>query len=413
MSRNGRRPGFGTLLTVTVTVVTAVTAATAVGVQALPLPAARSAAQAASVANAYTFLDNMMDLYATGSTTRLVQSFIPDPAIAGYTDAVTYDDALMVDALLARGTADDLARAEVIGNALLYVQAHDAKNDGRLRAAYAPTPLTSPSQVKATDKTSDVGNMAWVGMALVQLFAKTGSTSYLTGATKVANWVQVNAYDTRGAGGYTGGITGGGTKIKWKSTEHNIDLFGFFTMLAAETGDSAWTAAASHAKTFVDAMWDPAGQRFWVGTDNTGINPNTGFQPEDVNSWSYLAFKDNTYAASLDWDVKNLAVTDGAFTGVSFATCDTTKVWFEGTAHLADALTLRNAPGDLATARTYLNSIKLAQTSAPHNNGLGIVAASRDGLKTCDGDKYYAALHVGATAWYVMAADGIDPFLLL
>ena len=36
---------------------------------------------ASSVANAYAFLDTMMDKYATGSTTRLVQSFVPDKAM--------------------------------------------------------------------------------------------------------------------------------------------------------------------------------------------------------------------------------------------------------------------------------------------------------------------------------------------
>ena len=65
-----------------------------------------------STANGYTFLDQMMDKYATGGTTRLVQSFIADSAMGSFTDSVTYDDALVVDALLARGSADDLARAE-------------------------------------------------------------------------------------------------------------------------------------------------------------------------------------------------------------------------------------------------------------------------------------------------------------
>jgi len=34
-------------------------------------------------------------------------------------------------------------------------------------------------------------------------------------------------------------------------------------------------------------------------------------------------------------------------------------------------------------------------------------------LRTCDGDKYYASLHVGATAWYVLASGGFNPFVLL
>ena len=125
-----------------------------------------------STANGYLFLDQMMDKYATGTTTRLVQSFIADSAMGTFTDSVTYDDALVIDALLARGTADDLARAKVIGNALLYVQANDKSKDGRIRAAYAPTPLTSPSKVSATDDTSDVGNMAWVGQALVHRWSE-------------------------------------------------------------------------------------------------------------------------------------------------------------------------------------------------------------------------------------------------
>lgn len=399
----------------------AVALAAAAGVGVALAPATARTAQAAgapvsitpaSTANAYTFLDQMMDKYATGSTPRLVQSYVPDAAMGSFTDSVTYDDALVIDALLARGTADDVARAKVIGNGLLYVQTNDAGHDGRIRAAYAPTPLTAPSKVSATDPTSDVGNMAWVGQALVQLYAKTGTASYLTGATSVANWIQNNTRDTRGAGGYTGGYDGT-TKLQWKSTEHNLDVYSFFSMLATETGDSTWSTRAAYAKTFVYAMWDATGNKYWVGTDESGVTLNTGFLPEDVNTWTYLAFKDPAHAMSIDWDVANLAVTDGAFTGVSFGACDRTKVWFEGTAHLADALAVRNGGGDAAKAQGYLNSIQLAQTTALHNNGLGIVAASHDKLSDCDSDDYFASLHTGATSWYLLAGTAANPFFLL
>ncbi|WP_370349223.1 hypothetical protein [Catenulispora sp. EB89] len=365
-----------------------------------------------STANGYLFLDQMMDKYATGSTTRLVQSFVPDSAMGSFTDSVTYDDALVIDALLTRGTADDLARAKVIGNALLYVQANDKSKDGRIRAAYAPTPLTSPSKVSATDDTSDVGNMAWVGQALVQLYARTADASYLTGATSVATWIQTNANATNGPGGYTGGYDSSG-KLTWKSTEHNLDVYALFTMLATETGDSTWTTRAAHAKSFVAAMWDSTNSKYWVGTNPDGITLNKGFLPEDVNTWTYLAFKDPTRSASIDWDVTNLAATDGTFSGVSFGACDKSKVWFEGTAHLADALAIRNASGDATKAQNYLNTIQLAQTTALHNNGKGIVAASHDKLSDCDSDYYYAAPHTGATSWYLLAATATDPFYLL
>ena len=87
---------------------------------------------------------------------------------------MTYDDALVIDALLARGTRTTSRGREVIGSSLLYVQAHDPAHDGRIRAAYAPDPLTGPAKIRATDATSDVGNMAWVGQALVQLHAAHG-----------------------------------------------------------------------------------------------------------------------------------------------------------------------------------------------------------------------------------------------
>ena len=375
----------------------------------LAVPA--SSGSPASVSNAYAFLYLMMDKYATGSTTRLVQSF-DGGGVGAFTDAVTYDDALAVDALLARGDAGDLHRADIIGNAFIYVQTYDAVHDGRLRAAYAPKPLTAPSSVVATDRTSDAGNMAWVGQALVQLYARTHRSAYLESAGSIAAWIEANTHDTRGAGGYTGGDLPSGAKIRWKSTEHNLDIYAFFAMLAAETRDRVWTARAARAKRFVASMWNAKEGRFFVGTGNDGVSPNTSFRPEDVNSWTYLAFEDPKWAGAPDWDVTNLAVTAGGFSGVSFCSGDRSGVWFEGTAHLADALAIRNGPGDAAKAQTYLRNIELAQTTGLNNDGLGVIAASKNGLRDCDGDDYYASLHVGATAWYVMAAGKVDPFKL-
>ncbi|MGA2758737.1 MAG: hypothetical protein ABSF08_00270 [Candidatus Cybelea sp.] len=378
-----------------------------------PEPAAqRAGSSSGSVSNAYEFLRLMMDKYAKGSTTRLVQSFDGGP-LRRFKDAVTYDDALFIDALLAQGSSDDIARSEVVGNAFLYLQTNDKANDGRLRAAYGPKPLRNPGDIKVDDNTSDVGNMAWVGQALVQLYAKTSNHSFLNGALAIAGWLQNNTYDTRGQGGYTGGYTARGKKIKWKSTEHNIDVYAFFTMLAAESGESGWTTNAAWAQRFVASMWDSRDGRFYVGTGNDGSTPNKSFKPEDVNSWSYLAFKNSDWAAAPSWDVTNLAVTKDGFSGVSFCSGDRSGVWFEGTAHLAAALELRNESGDRSRAQTYLADIQYAQTNGPNGDGLGVIAASKNGLSDCDGDKYFASLHVGATAWYILAASGANPFVLL
>jgi hypothetical protein len=354
-----------------------------------------------SVAAGYQFLGQMMDRYATGPVPRLVQSFAGGPA-----SSVTYDDALVIDAYLASGTAAGRARAEVIANGLLYAQA----SDGRLAAAYAPTPLRRPADVTATDPASVAGNMAWAGQALVRVYAATRRRQYLTAAEAIGSWIQAHCRDTRGPGGYTGGETAGGQKIEWKSTEHNIDIYALFRMLAAQTRDPAWAARAAFAKAFVARMWDAGPGRFYVGTTADGVTPNDAVLPEDVNSWSYLALRDPRYAASVSWDVSQLTVSAGGFTGVSPCRASRTGIWYEGTAHLADALEFRAQPGDAARAARYLSAIYHAQARGPGTDRHGIIAASRSGLPDCGGGTLSAALHTGTTAWYILAAKKVDPF---
>jgi hypothetical protein len=98
--------------------------------------------------------------------------------------------------------------------------------------------------------------------------------------------------------------------------------------------------------------------------------------------------------------------------GVSVCSGDRSGVWLEGTANLAAALALRDAPGDAAKAQAYVSSVAYAQIHGLNHDGFGIIAASKNGLRDCDGDKYFASLHVGATAWYILAASGTNPFRL-
>lgn len=367
-----------------------------------------------SVARAYVFLNQMMDKYTAGPTPRLVQSFAGGVLGARrFTASEIYDDAVLIDAYLSAHTPAALSRAEIIGNGLLYVQAHDPLKDGRIRSAYAPTPLRAPGDVMIFDLATPAGNMAWAGQALVQLYAASGRRAYLQGAEAIAIWIQVNCYDTRGAGGYTGGETASGQLIEWKSTEHNIDIYALFSMLASVTGNRIWSAGAAWAKRFIASMWDPAAARFDVGTLSDGVTTNDSETPEDINSWSYLALRDPVYAGSVDWDVRNLAVGAGGFGGVSNCRGDRTGVWFEGTAHLADALEVRGHPGDSELAEGYLSDIYHAQMRGPQHDRLGVIAASRNGLTDCSGNFYYTSLHTGTTAWYILAASTVDPFALI
>lgn len=368
-----------------------------------------------SVARAYQFLDQMMDLRATGPAPRLVQSYTGGLlGQRGYTSASIYDNAILINAYLAEGSDGGVARAEIIGRALVYLQAHDHTHDGRLRNGYAPAPLDAANDIQATDPASSTGTLAWAGQALTQLYAATGIRAYLRGAIALGGWIQSQCRDGRGAGGreaggYAGGDTAAGATIEWKSTEHNIDVFAFFRLLARETGNPVWSQRAAWARRFVVSMWNPAQGRFYLGTTDDGVTRNDTAQVEDVNSWSYLALQDPAYAASVDWDVSNLSVSAAGYRGLSYCTGDRTGVWFEGTAHVADALQLRDQPGDSARAMSYLADLGYAQAHGPSGDGLGVMAASHDTLSDCQGGDLYASLHTGTTAWYILAAQGINP----
>jgi hypothetical protein len=354
----------------------------------------------------------MMDLFYGDSTPRLVQSYVSTPALELGDLAFTYDNALVILALLARGTADDVTRARVLGDALVFAQKNDPVPDGRIRSAYYVHPFVKPDGLPNLQEgpTLDVGNTAWTGLALMKLYFKTGEASYLECSKALGKWIFTNAWDTRGAGGYTGGLTPGGDRLRWKSSEHNIDTYAFFTMLAKATSDSKWTTRAQPALTLLDSMWVKEKGFFWAGTLEDGITRNE-LIPADVQSWSYLATSRKAYEGALDWAHNDLSATDAGFSGVSFSNVDRSGVWFEGTAQLAAALNLRNNEGDKVEAAKYLESIARAEESAPHADGYGIVAASKDGLNTGVGFQYFAALHIGATAWYAMAEYDENPFV--
>ncbi|WP_157535708.1 hypothetical protein [Kitasatospora mediocidica] len=329
-----------------------------------------------------------------------------------------HDNALVITAFLQRSGGDDVSHAIAMGDSLLYAQAHDISPDGRLRASYEPTPFVTATGAPYVGGSSVyTGNMAWAGMALTRLYHATGQQRFLDGALKIANWIQTNTADTRGNGGYTGGLRNddgtGATMvpITWKATEHNIDTGAFFAMLATASGDHTWADRSKDAFAFVKSM-QAANGHLWTGTGLDGVTTNQDVEPEDVQTWSYLATLDPAYSPAVDWAAGRMAAADGPFVGVSFSGADTSKVWFEGTAHLLAAYNQRGAAGDDAKAATLLKTLELAQHSAPNTDGAGIVAASQDGLITGEGDTYYAALHTGATAWYLIAAQGGNPFRL-
>jgi hypothetical protein len=371
-----------------------------------------------------------MDEWALAPTLRLPSSYH-----AGYLDSwdnsVLYDDALVMIAYANRPATDpqrsaSITRAKNMGDAFLKMQANDPKGDGRLRNAYGPQNLFSTSGVPNIQTSgSALGNMAWSGLALTHLYNVTSDVRYLNGAIKLGDWIINNTTDTRGAGGFTGGLNSDGTKIMWKSSEHNIDAAGFFGALYQATNNSKWLTQSNRAKTFLASMWNSTAGRFEIGTTNDGITTNTNeYIPEDVQSWAYLLTLSATYAPALQWNIANLEVTDSSvpatpITGVRFAlqtnpanlSHNDKTVWLEGTAHMALALKCQGSTANQAKSATYIQNLQRAQDAGPNRDGKGIQANSRVGYSGGD-DTGYTSLHTGATAWYVMAAQGINPFKL-
>jgi hypothetical protein len=275
---------------------------------------------ASSLERAFTFQNLMMDAYATGSTIRLSQSY-SDAALQA--TGFTYDNAVAIHAYLSRGQQDDLARAKTLG--LLRAQATNFPvADGRFAQGYfvnAPDSsgaFITPAAFPFFFYGSSIGDQAWAGMALAQLYRRTRDKQYLTGALLVANWIVTNTYNTQGPGGYSYGaiidqFNQSQPSPNGKSTEGNLDTFAFFTMLNTltegrhATNGMSWAALAQHAFQFVFAVFNPQGPYFYTGTLPDQVTTNTTPIPEDCQTWSYMAFLDALSRGTIDWALANLS----------------------------------------------------------------------------------------------------------
>lgn len=392
---------------------------------AMPTPAV-AASEEETVSNAYLHLDEAMDEWASPPALR-----VPSSYHGGFLDfwdnSVTYDNALVIIAYANRkDNADSLDRARTMGDALLQMQEKDPIGDGRLRNAYGPEHLFDANGVPNIQTWGSAsGNQAWAGMALAHLAHVTEDTKYRDGALRIGEWLLRETKDTRGRGGFTGGYRSDGTKIEWKSTEHNIDMVGLFGMLHQLTKDHKWRRARKHARKFVKSMWDKKEERFHIGTKPDGVTINRDeYIPEDVQSWGYLALRSDRYRRALDWNIAHLEVTDNSnpsqpVVGVRFALQikkehqkkNDKTVWLEGTAHMALALRVSGKKKHKKRAKVYLDNIHKEQLSGPDADGKGIQANSREGFSGGD-DKNHTSLHTGTTAWYIMAKQELNPFHL-
>jgi hypothetical protein len=419
-----------------------------------------------SIDKGLDFQNTMMDAYATGSTVRLTQSYADQSGLES--TSFTYDNAVSIHGYLLDRSRDSLARAEILGQGLLFAQSTNFPfNDGRFAQAYfvsKPSPsgaFITPAAFPFFFYTSAVGDQSWAGMALAQLYRRTRNTSYLSAALNVANWIVTNTFNTLGPGGYSFGtnINSSNQSVpstNGKSTEHNIDTYAFFTMLhelthhGAANNGTPWKDLAAHALSFVTAMYNATGGYFYTGTLGDQITINPSPIPEDCQTWSYLALLDNRFKHTIDWAIANLQATDttasphtsltgsDSFAGMIFDTAslaptipgsDPNAVWLEGTSHTIAALIARSVAGadsvrdrvkDLQAAVEFVDTCEAAQAQLGEGQtvngatiplGQGLVASTSQ-MDTGFGFTYGPSKHIGATGWYLIAARGGNPFQL-
>jgi hypothetical protein len=352
--------------------------------------------------------------------------------------AFTYDNALALIALLVRGTAEDIKRAQLIADAFVYAINHDRFfTDGRLRNTYQGGDLILPNGWEPNGRENTVrmagwwdpnhniwhedkgfvgtytGNLAWVMIALLSHYENVNESRYLDAAKVLGEWIEVNTRNSNGPGGYIGGFEGweatsnnpeGQTQLPWKSTEHNIDAYVAFMRLYELTEDPNWLERARHAHIFVEAMWDVNEGHFWTGTLDDGITINKSTIPLDIQAWTVIAM--GGYYPALTWAERNCYVETDGFKGFDFNN-DKDGIWFEGTAQMAVAYQIARQADE---SDFYLSELRRAQELATNANGKGIAAASHDGVTTGFEWEYFSRLHIGATAWYIFAEMKCNPY---
>ena len=369
---------------------------------------------------------------------RLIQSFeIQDQEaeVALANVAYVYDNALALSAFLARGMEDDVRRARIIADTLVFVLENDRfYADGRIRNGYSSGDISDPVPVMAKlpgwwdrlaeawyenefNVSTHTGNVAWAMLALLSYYESEGGSKYLAAAERMGDWVAETTWDDRGDGGFMGGFAGwepspanpdSPTRLLYKATEHNIDLYPAFLRLYSLTRKAKWLARAEHAKRFVDSMWNPSEGHFWTGTGEDGMDVNMSNVPVDVQTWAVMAMPGETrYHPALNWSDENCTAESDGFTGFDFNCGDGDGVWFEGTAQMVIGFDII---GEDARASTYLAELRKAQTDAQGADGSAIVAASHDGVTTGFDWEYFARKHVGATSWYLLAERSSNPY---
>ena len=257
-----------------------------------------------------------------------------------------------------------------------------------------------------------LGDNSRFGLALLELFYATRNAQYRDCARQISDWAESNLKASGQYEGYYAGFDDSGSLMTVRSTEENSDLFMLNEQLASLFGQ-AYADRETWAGTFVVAMFDRMGGKFWTGT-SSGDTINTSSVPLDAQTISFLTLGLSqqyagtvSYTNAIAWAENNLIVTDGLFTGFTFSTVSDSqsepRVWFEGVAQgcVAYEILGRLEPVSPdpwgAKVPDCLQTLENASV-----DGTGVLAASSDDLEDTVLNTFYdARLAVAPTSWAV------------
>lgn len=183
------------------------------------IEAAQRELEEATVDNMYNWLKVHQN-----KRTGLIASFEGDSGLKN--TGFIYDQSLVAQVFLLR---NDIESAKMI---LDFFKYRAEKNKGGFTNAYGV------NNGAVTEYAVHSGPNIWLGIALMQYMEKARSGEYLELAKDIADWIiEIQAKDK------DGGIRGG-PEIGWFATEHNLDAYAYFAMLAEKTGEKRYKDAA-------------------------------------------------------------------------------------------------------------------------------------------------------------------------
>lgn len=155
-----------------------------------------------------------------------------------------------------------------------------------------------------------VGDTAWMGMGLLDVYLATGEERYLNAVLRAVDFLlpfQMLDPQNRRYGSFRGGLNGE-ENLNWTSTENNLDIAVFFTQLAQienplidrhlQGAGSSRLELLARARLVLDWMVRPSAQggmwsenHFLIGYSNLNGTFSDFDEPTDVQTWSLLALQ--------------------------------------------------------------------------------------------------------------------------